>query len=57
MVTEAAIMLCYSNLKELQMAVIVSFVMDGDVFGILPLTADESTATQLIKVFQRRITS
>ena len=34
--TEAVIMLGYSNLKELQMAVIVSFVMGRDVFGILP---------------------
>ena len=34
--TEAVIMLGYSNLKELQMAVIVSFVMGCDVFGILP---------------------
>ena len=31
--TEAVIMLGYCNLKELQMAVIVSFVMGRDVFG------------------------
>ena len=35
-VYRAVIMLGYSNLKELQMAVIVSFGTGCDVFGILP---------------------
>ena len=34
--SEAAIMLGYSKLKDLQMSVIVSFVLGRDVFGILP---------------------
>ena len=38
------------QLEKLQMAVIVSFVMDRDVFA--NLISDESTATRLIKVFQ-----
>ena len=34
--TAAAVNLGYSKLKELQMAVIVPFVLGRDVFGILP---------------------
>ena len=43
----AVIMLGYSNLKELQMAVIVSFVMGCDVFGILPTGYGKSLCYQM----------
>ena len=42
------IMVCYSNLKELQMAAIVSFVMSHDVFDILSMGYGKSLCYQCL---------
>ena len=45
---EVVITVCYSNLRELQMAVIVSYVMGHDVFGILPTGYGKSLCYQCL---------
>ena len=55
--TEAVIMLGYSNLKELQMAVIVSFVMGRDVFGILPTGYGKSLCYQCLPLIFDKLKS
>ena len=46
--TAAAVNLGYSKLKELQMAVIVPFVLGRDVFGILPTGYGKSLCYQCL---------
>ena len=55
--TEAVVMLGYSNLKELQMAVIVSFVMGRDVFGILPTGYGKSLCYQCLPLIFDKLKS
>ena len=54
---EAVVMLGYSNLKELQMAVIVSFVMGRDFFGILPTGYGKSLCYQCLPLIFDKLKS
>ena len=55
--SEAAIMLGYSKLKDLQMSVIVSFVLGRDVFGILPTGYGKSLCYQCLPLVFDKLNS